>query len=49
MIFAEYGLPKKIVSDTGTNIAAETFKDFYRKMKIQQTITSLYHQLSNGH
>ena len=28
MIFAEYGLPKKIISDAGTNIASKTFRQF---------------------
>ena len=47
LIFAEHGLLKKIVSDVGSNFTAETFKDFCRKMNVQQTITSSYHQ-SNG-
>ena len=46
-IFAEYGLPKKIVSYVGTNFTSETFKDFCRKMNLQQTITLSYHYQSN--
>ena len=40
LIFVEYGLLKKIVSDVGTNCTAETFNDFCSKMNIMQTITS---------
>ena len=39
LIFAEYRLPKKIVSDADKNFMAGTFKAFCRKMNIQQTIT----------
>ena len=35
LIFTEYGLPKKIVSDLGTNVIPEMFKGFCRKMNIQ--------------
>ena len=49
LFFAEYRLPRKIVSDIGTNYMADTFKAFYRKMNIQQTIPSSYHHQSNGH
>ena len=42
--FAEYGLPKKTVSDVGTNF---TFKHFWKQMNIQKTITSLYNHQSN--
>ena len=31
LIFAEYGLPKKIVSDAGAKFTSEIFKDFYRQ------------------
>ena len=41
--FAEYGLPKKIVSDVDTNFTAEIFKAFCRKMNIQQAIILSYH------
>ena len=48
LIFAEYGLPKKIILDTGTNFMAETYKNFSRRMNIQQTITSSYYHQSNS-
>ena len=47
MIFAKYGLPKKIVLDVSTNCMAETFKAFCRRMNMKQTIKSYHHQ-SNG-
>ena len=34
LIFAEYGLLKKTVSDAGKSFITETFKDFRRKMNI---------------
>ena len=40
LIFVEYSLPKKIVSDMGTNMTVEAFITFCRKMNIEQTITS---------
>ena len=35
MIFAEYALPKKIISDAGTNFTSETFRVFCTLMSIQ--------------
>ena len=48
LIFAEYGLPKKIVSDVVINFMVETFKTFYRKKNIQQTTTLSYHHQNDG-
>ena len=48
LIFAECGFLRKTVSDVGTTFTSETFKDFCRKMNIQQIITSSYHYDSNG-
>ena len=47
LTFAEYGHSKKIVSNTGTNFTSKTFKDFYKKVNIQQTIISSYHHQCN--
>ena len=48
MAFAEYGLPKNIVSDTGMNFTSEKFREFCRLMNIQHSITSSYHNQSNS-
>ena len=48
LIFAEYRLANKIVSDLGANFTSETFKDFCRNMNIEQTITLSHHHKSNG-
>ena len=39
MIFVEYGLPEKILSDAGMNLTSEMFKQFCRQMSIQQSMT----------
>ena len=46
--FAEFVLPEKIISDMGTNFTSETFKEFYKMLNIQQSITSFYHHQSSG-
>ena len=48
LIFEEYKLPKKVVSDAGTNFIADTFKAFCMRINIQQTMTSSYFHQSNG-
>ena len=48
IIFAEYGLSKKMISDAGTNFTSKIFTQFCRQMSIQQSITSSYHPLDNG-
>ena len=46
--FSEFGLPEKIASDAGTNFTSATFKEFCKKLNIQQSITSSYHYQSCG-
>ena len=48
MTFAEFGLSWKIISDVGTNFTSETFKKFWRKLNIQQSIMPSFHHQSNG-
>ena len=44
-MFAEFGLPKKLVSYAGMNFISDSFKQFLRELNIDQAITSsLYHQ-----
>ena len=46
LVLAEYGIPK-IVSDAGTKMS-EMLKEFCKMMNIQWSITSSYHNQSNG-
>ena len=47
VIFSEYGLSKKIISDAGGNFVSEKFKEFYTKLNIEQAVSSSYHHQSN--
>ena len=47
MIFKEYKLPYKIMSDAGMNFKSKAFRQFCREMSIQQSITSSFHHQSN--
>ena len=48
VIFSKYGLPKRIMSDVGGNFVSEKFKEFCRKLNIEQALPSSYHHQSNG-
>ena len=48
IIFAEYGILKKIMSDSGGNFISDKFKTFCKNLNIEQAFLSLYHHLSNG-
>ena len=48
IIFAEYSIPHKIMSDAGTNFISEKFQQFCKRVNIEQAISSLYHHQSNG-
>ena len=47
IVFTEFGLPKKTVSDAGMHFVSDCFKQFCRKVSIDQTITSSYHHQHN--
>ena len=47
VIFAEYGIPHRLMSDAGTNFVSEKFKSFCRSINIEQAMSSLYHHQSN--
>ena len=49
IMFSEYGLPKKIMSDPGGNFISDKFKRFYHSMDIEQAVSLSYHQQGNGH
>ena len=48
IIFAEYGIPHKIMSDAGTNFVSDRFQKFCRIINIEQATSSAYHHQSNG-
>ena len=47
IIFAEYGIPKKIMSDVGTNLVSDRFQQFCKTINIEQAVASAYHHQSN--
>ena len=49
VIFAEYRLPKKKMSDSGSNFVSDKFKTFCKSLNIEQAFSLAYHHLSNGH
>ena len=45
VIFMEYGIPHKIMSDTGTNFVSDRFRKFCSSLNIE---SSAHHHQSNG-
>ena len=49
VIFAEYGIPHKILSDAGTNFISDKFRKFCSRLNIQaSSVMSVYHHQSKG-
>ena len=48
VIFAEYGLSKKIMSDSGGNLISDKLKTFCKSLNIEQVFSSSYHHQTNG-
>ena len=48
IIFAEYGIPQKIMSDTGTNFVSDRFRQFCKTINVEQAVSLAYHHQSNG-
>ena len=48
IVLKEFGLPKKIVSDAGTNFVLDQFQQFCRQLNIEHVITSSFHHQSNS-
>ena len=48
IIFAEYGIPWKIMSDVGSNFVPDRLQQFCKSINIEQVILSAYHHQSNG-
>ena len=49
VIFAEYRLPKNIISDSGGNFVSDTLRTFCKSLNIEQAFSSSYHHQSSGH
>ena len=48
IIFAEYGIPCRLMSDASSNFVSEKFRSFCSSLNIEQAVSSLYHYQSNG-
>ena len=48
VIFREYGIPCKLMSDAGTNFILDRFRKFCSSLNIEQAVSSAYHHQSNG-
>ena len=48
VIFTEYGILHRLMSDTGTNFVSEKFRCFCSSLNIKQAVLSLHHHQSNG-
>ena len=47
IIFAECGIPCRLMSDAGSNFVSEKFRSFCSSLNIEQAVSSLYHHQSN--
>ena len=48
IIFMEYGVPCKIMSDAGINFISDRFWKFCRAINVEQATPLAYHHQSNG-
>ena len=48
VIFAEYGILHRLMSDTGPNFIFEKFTRFCSRLNIKQAVSSAYHHQNNG-
>ena len=48
VIFVEYGIPHKFMSDAGTNFVSDRSRKFCSSLNIKQAVSSAYHHQSNG-
>ncbi|XP_022040496.1 uncharacterized protein LOC110943047 [Helianthus annuus] len=46
--FQQFGLPLRIISDNGTNFAAEDLQKWFKEMKIEHNFASVVHPQANG-
>ena len=47
VVFAEYGIHKRVMSDAGGNFISEKFKNFCNSFNIEQAVSLLYQHQSN--
>ena len=47
-IFAKYGIPWKLMSDTGTYFVSEKFRHFCKSINVEEAVSLAYHHQSNG-
>ena len=47
-IFAKYGMPRKLMSDVGTNFVSDKFHQICKLVNIEQATSSAYHHQSNS-
>ena len=47
VIFAECGIPPKLMSDAGTNFVSEEFQRFCNSINVEQAVSLAYHHQSN--
>ena len=43
IIFAEYDIPQKIMSDGGMNLVSDRFQQFCKTVNVEQAVSSAYH------
>ena len=48
IIFAEYGILHRLMSDAGSNFVSGKLRSFYSSLNIEQAVTSSCHHQSNG-
>ena len=48
VISAEYGIPKKIMLEASGNFVSEKFKEFCRRLNVEQAVSLSYHHHSNA-
>lgn len=46
--FSRVGVPRKILTDRGTNFTSNLMKEIYRLLKVQPILTSPYHPQTDG-
>ena len=47
-VFANYGLPDKLISDRGPQFAAKTFRDVLEHLKIDSALSTAFHPQTDG-